>query len=491
MSDCCHPKPKCPPPLSALALKKVAGFNSSDCPAALDPSTVGAILTQGTYGAIWATPCVEYTVIDTVVSLLGVDELNCKHRLATGDIGQVVGINGDGDVEFVTQTFTNLGTGEEVYAGGSANNRDFKTLVEGANVTITSNAEEVTISADTGSSNTFSSLGAGEAVYAGTVVDDVQFKSLVEGANIVITSDADTVTISAAGSSADLLTKSIVYVDTRYGDDLTGTLDYANRPFQTFFQAGVVGFDFGEPVQMLFINSYFTQPIAGWNQIFPSESTTRTYLFEGVGDSGLICENFEIYTCPAQPVKFKNLTFLGGENIPSLVVIPKDNVTYSQNEVNFTFEHCTFDSRASGVAISWHRDAGGAPDQTYAPTTLTFIDCDFKMASGTDPLALVTLNNTLGLNHGPSVAGNSGNTKTTITFISCRVSSSSRLDTFNPACPLYLVQNSIGAAGTCSNVDINLMTQMQAQWQGTGFLGTAGAVITGSANLIVTDALPF
>lgn len=50
-----------------------------------------------------------------------------------------------------------------------------------------------------GEANTASNLGAGTGLFAGKVVADLQFKSLVAGANITLTPDATTVTIAATG----------------------------------------------------------------------------------------------------------------------------------------------------------------------------------------------------------------------------------------------------------------------------------------------------
>lgn len=52
----------------------------------------------------------------------------------------------------------------------------------------------------TGEVNTASNLGAGTGLFAGKVVADLQFKSLVEGTGVTITSDATTVTINASGA---------------------------------------------------------------------------------------------------------------------------------------------------------------------------------------------------------------------------------------------------------------------------------------------------
>lgn len=51
-----------------------------------------------------------------------------------------------------------------------------------------------------GEANTASNLGAGEGLYASKVGVDLRFKSLVAGANVTLSSDGDTVTINATGS---------------------------------------------------------------------------------------------------------------------------------------------------------------------------------------------------------------------------------------------------------------------------------------------------
>jgi hypothetical protein len=97
-------------------------------------------------------------------------------------------------------TASNLGAGEGVFAQKVSEDLEFKSLVAGTNVSISSDATSVTISAtDTGEVNTASNLGAGEGVFAQKVDEDLEFKSFVAGSNISLSSDADTITVSATG----------------------------------------------------------------------------------------------------------------------------------------------------------------------------------------------------------------------------------------------------------------------------------------------------
>lgn len=149
--------------------------------------------------------------------------------------------------DFIT-TASNLGGGEIVFAQETGTELQFKTLVAGAGMTLTSTGNEITIgttgasvtgsnigtgfnifagkigldlqfrSLNTGTGNinfsfanngdtleltnlaeinTASNLGAGEGVFAQKSTYDLEFKSLVAGDNINISSDANEITISA------------------------------------------------------------------------------------------------------------------------------------------------------------------------------------------------------------------------------------------------------------------------------------------------------
>lgn len=102
-----------------------------------------------------------------------------------------------------TIELANIGAGNGVVAGLVGQQYQLKSLVQGSNVTITNDADEITIAASApGETNTASNLGAGSGVYASKSGVDLRFKSLVAGTNITLTPGANDITIAATSGVA-------------------------------------------------------------------------------------------------------------------------------------------------------------------------------------------------------------------------------------------------------------------------------------------------
>jgi hypothetical protein len=95
-----------------------------------------------------------------------------------------------------------VGTGEgHISAGTAGSNVQVKTLHAGSNVVITEDSSSITI-ASTAANNgltTLSNLPGGEGIYASTVGTVAQLKSIAAGAGIDISASADTVIITNVG----------------------------------------------------------------------------------------------------------------------------------------------------------------------------------------------------------------------------------------------------------------------------------------------------
>lgn len=109
------------------------------------------------------------------------------------------------------KTASNLGTGAGLsFAGMDDTDLQFRSLKAGSNVTITQTADEITINAAAlsgGEANTASNLGTGEGVYGSKLGVELRFKSLKVGANATISSTANDITINPkVGTTANTFT---------------------------------------------------------------------------------------------------------------------------------------------------------------------------------------------------------------------------------------------------------------------------------------------
>lgn len=125
-----------------------------------------------------------------------------EFKSITAGAGIVLTANAD-DIEISTNqaaiTGSNLGTGTQVFSarvGDDLQFRSIKSSADSINFTIAQSTDgnEVEISS-TAEINTASNLGSGEGVFAQKSTYDLEFKSLVAGTNVTLTSDSNTVTI--------------------------------------------------------------------------------------------------------------------------------------------------------------------------------------------------------------------------------------------------------------------------------------------------------
>ena len=108
------------------------------------------------------------------------------------------GAGGGGEVN----TASNLGAGDGLYAQKVGVDLQFKSLTEGANITLTPNPANTEIeiaAANPGEVNTASNLGAGAGIFSAKVAADLQFKSLTGSGIITITPGANSIDIGASG----------------------------------------------------------------------------------------------------------------------------------------------------------------------------------------------------------------------------------------------------------------------------------------------------
>lgn len=101
-------------------------------------------------------------------------------------------------------TASNLTGDEGVFATKVGSDLQFKSLTAGSNIFLSSDGNTITIttSGGLGEVNTASNQGAGEGLFIQKTGVDLEFKTLVAGPNVTLTSAADTITIDSIGGSS-------------------------------------------------------------------------------------------------------------------------------------------------------------------------------------------------------------------------------------------------------------------------------------------------
>lgn len=110
-----------------------------------------------------------------------------------------------------SSTASNLGTGNGVFNNKTGFDLQFNSLAAGSNITISSNANTLTIAgtASGGEANTGSNLGSGLGVYNSKSSVDLRFNSMAAGIGVSISSNANMLTYThniAAGTNTVLTT---------------------------------------------------------------------------------------------------------------------------------------------------------------------------------------------------------------------------------------------------------------------------------------------
>jgi hypothetical protein len=179
---------------------------------------------------------------------------------------------------------SNLGTGEGVYTQKNGVALEFRSLVAGSNVSFTTSSTEISIAATVGETNVGENLDSGFGIYSGKSGVALQFKSLKAGTNVTLSSGSNTITIDATVSGSGT------------GEVNTGA------------NLGAGGAGFGVYSGKSGVILEFKSLIAGTNISFTSSSTSITMNSENVVGQNL-ASDFGLYTEKSGSVlQFKSLS---------------------------------------------------------------------------------------------------------------------------------------------------------------------------------------
>lgn len=132
------------------------------------------------------------------------DNTNLIFRTLTSGAGIVLTENADTisiEATVAGSTATNIGSGTGLFESKVGEEFRFRTISAGVGnqhllITLSGSGEELEFT-NTAEINTASNIGGGEGVFESKVAENLQFKSLVAGANVSVTSNASEITISS------------------------------------------------------------------------------------------------------------------------------------------------------------------------------------------------------------------------------------------------------------------------------------------------------
>jgi hypothetical protein len=102
-----------------------------------------------------------------------------------------------------TNTASNVGGEKEVFKQKTGVDLEFRTLKQGANVTLTENVSDIEIAAtDTGEANTASNQGGEKEIYIQKTGVDLELRTLKAGSNVTLTQNAQDIEIASSGGGA-------------------------------------------------------------------------------------------------------------------------------------------------------------------------------------------------------------------------------------------------------------------------------------------------
>lgn len=302
-----------------------------------------------------------------------------------------------------TYSAISLGSGEEVYAGqvvtGVNTEFQFKSLVGGANITLTSNADEITIDGNVGL-ETATNIGAGAQLITNSTVTNVDVRSIVQSTDISVVQNTNDLTITALVPKTRPLIQFYNYMTNPIVDFSSY---YQVAPTLSILSTTVVGFPnpttegtvlvltatafqftpaprLDRPVvifvQLTFNNGSYTtlaielQPLLTW-----ANDTARDLLLaSGVDDVLYQIDNQN--STIKQMVNYDFTPVVLGAGLTALAMNQADNILFfTLSATPTTIQYYDFATKLSGVVTNFNATSGWTPGANISSMTFDQKDC--------------------------------------------------------------------------------------------------------------------
>ncbi len=302
-----------------------------------------------------------------------------------------------------TYSAISLGSGEEVYAGqvvtGVNTEFQFKSLVGGANITLTSDADEITIDGNVGL-ETVTNIGAGAQLITNPTATNVDVRSIVQSTDISVIQNTNDLTITSLVPKTRPLIQFYNYMTNPIVDFSTY---YQVAPTLSILSTTVVGspnpttegtvlvltataFQFTPAprldrpvvifVQLTFNNGSYTtlaielQPLLTW-----ANDTARDLLLaSGVDDVLYQIDNQN--STIKQMVNYDFTPVVLGTGLTALAMDQADNILFfTLSATPTTVQYYDFATKLSGVVTNFNATSGWTPGANISSMTFDQKDC--------------------------------------------------------------------------------------------------------------------
>jgi hypothetical protein len=154
------------------------------------------------------------TLLANTEILIAENSLDLAFSIGAIAISKITNLQTELDTKF--DTIVNVGTGAGlIFRDKVGQTANLKTILGGSNITVTNNADDITISSPPDTQVTASNVGSGEGVFKQKVLSDLEFKSLLANTEILIANNVDDLAFSIGAIAISKITNLQTELDSK------------------------------------------------------------------------------------------------------------------------------------------------------------------------------------------------------------------------------------------------------------------------------------